>query len=82
MKPIAVPEMLEITSNPNSAITLDRTTYPLVVSDNSKTDFSDWETRDSSFTFSAAVDSDEYSVSDLTWTVEDTDIAYINSTGT
>lgn len=61
----------------SSAIVLDRETYPLVVGNKSKTDFSDWEERGSYFTLSAAVDSEQYDVSDITWSVENEDIAYI-----
>ena len=64
-----------------SAVSLDRTVYPLVVGNKSKTDFSDWETRGSSFTLNAEVDSDKYDVSDIEWSVADEDIAYIVSEG-
>ncbi|MCD8390427.1 MAG: glycoside hydrolase family 78 protein [Firmicutes bacterium] len=67
--PTAAPTQPE--ENEDSAITLDRYVYPLVVGNSSKTDFSDWESRGSYFTLNATVDSDEYDESDLTWYIED-----------
>lgn len=64
----------------NGAIMLDRYTYPLVVGNASKTDFTDWETQGSSFMLNASVNSDEYSVDDIFWTVEDDSIACITET--
>ncbi|MBQ3462485.1 MAG: hypothetical protein IJH36_05125, partial [Clostridia bacterium] len=49
-----------VTEPSGTSITLDHNTYPLVVGNASATDFTDWETRGSSFTLTAAVDSNDY----------------------
>ena len=55
------------TPRPESdVITLNKTNYPLVVGNKSKTDFSDWETRGSSVQLAASVNSERYSASDIT----------------
>lgn len=59
-----------------SAIMLDRYTYPLVVGNASKTDFSKWEDQGSYVTITATVNDANYKGSDITWTVENPDIAY------
>lgn len=63
-----------------TAITLNHATYPLVVGNSSKTDFSRWEDMGSSFTLAAAVDGGN--ASSVTWEIEDSDIAYIRDNKT
>lgn len=71
-----------LTPQPEStAITLNKTNYPLVVGNKSKTDFSDWETRGSSVQLSANVESEKYSASDITWESEDESIATVTAGG-
>ncbi|MGM9936640.1 MAG: Ig-like domain-containing protein, partial [Candidatus Ornithomonoglobus sp.] len=81
MKPIT--EGIISENNPAvSAITLNYNNYPLVVGNASKTDFSDWETRGSTVTLSAAVGSgSEYTASDITWSSADPSIATVSAAG-
>lgn len=70
------------TPQPESkVITLNKTNYPLVVGNKSKTDFSDWETRGSSVQLAASVNSERYSASDITWESADESIATVSSSG-
>lgn len=70
------------TPRPESdVITLNKTNYPLVAGNKSKTDFSDWETRGSSVQLTASVDSEKYSASDIIWESADESIATVSSNG-
>ena len=55
----------------DTEITLDYSTYPLYVGNSSTTDFSKWNGYGSYFTLTAAVNSDEYDESDVTWSISD-----------
>ena len=77
MVPLAVKEHTynKPQNDADTSITLNHDTYPLVVGNSSKTDFTRWEDQGSSFTLTAAVDGGN--ASDVTWKIEDSDIAYI-----
>lgn len=74
MKPITL-------ENDTENIILNYNTYPLVVGNKTKTDFSDWETRGSTVQLKAEVIGDEYTSADITWQSENPDIATVTSTG-
>ncbi|MBQ8300540.1 MAG: Ig-like domain-containing protein, partial [Clostridia bacterium] len=75
------PDDTDTDTTESEIITLNKTTYPLVVGNKSKTDFSDWETRGSSVQLTATVEDDTYSASDITWESADSSIATVTSTG-
>lgn len=75
MKPV------NVKNEESNAITLNYATYPLVVGNKSKTDFSDWETRGSTVQLTAEVNDSEYTASDITWQSENADIATVTSSG-
>lgn len=87
MKPITVSEPIESpsvipTAEPESdIIMLNKTTYPLVVGNKSKTDFSDWETRGSSVQLTAEVSGDKYTSEDITWQSENPEVATVTDSG-
>lgn len=60
-------------------IALDYSTYPLYVGNASITDFSKWDGYGSYFTLTASVAANEYSDSDITWSMADESIAYLKS---
>ena len=64
---------------PNSSISLDRTSYPLYVGNASITDFTKWDGYGSSFTLNASVISDEYGKSDIKWITSDEDIISVKT---
>ncbi|MGN0150806.1 MAG: Ig-like domain-containing protein [Clostridia bacterium] len=76
MKPITVNYNEE-----SDSIVLNYNTYPLVVGNKSKTDFSDWETYGSTVQLTAEVNNSEYTASDITWQSENADIATVTSSG-
>lgn len=69
-KPTAIPK--------SSEIVFDRTTYPLYVGNSSVSDFSKWDGYGSDFTLNASVNSEQYSASDIQWTVSDDNIVSIS----
>ena len=77
----AVIDKISTNDEESNAITLNYTTYPLVVGNKSKTDFSDWETRGSAVQLVAEVNDSEYTASDITWQSENADIATVTSSG-
>lgn len=88
MIPLSVPIELKTEAAPISTpqpesdvIKLNKTNYPLVAGNKSKTDFSDWETRGSSVQLSASVESDKYTASDIIWESADDSIATVSSSG-
>lgn len=82
-KPTVIPTAgPEQTPQPETeSVTLNKKTYPLVVGNASKTDFSDWETRGSTVTLRATVNDSDYTYRDITWKSQDLSIANIISTG-
>lgn len=80
MEPISesVEESAEYTE-PNSKVSLDRTSYPLYVGNASVTDFTKWDGYGSSFNLNASVISDEYSESDIKWITSDEDIISVKT---
>lgn len=83
MKPLseAVTDTVSMSGTESETIKLNYSTYPLVVGNKSKTDFSEWETYGSTVQLSAEVDDDEYTVSDIKWLSENSDIATVTSSG-
>ncbi len=75
MKPI------NVNNEESDNIILNYNTYPLVVGNKNKTDFSDWKTRGSAVQLTSEVNDSEYTSSDITWQSENADIATVTSSG-